>query len=1144
MGNKILLVEDEIIIAMSEKEELEKYGYSVTDVVNGEQAIKLVLTEESNFDLILMDIDLGKGIDGTEVAQKILEKRDIPILFLSSHSEPSIVEKTEKITSYGYVLKSSSIVVLDTSIKMALKLFKEKMRRREVEEKLKATMQSIGDAVITCNIDGTVNSLNPVGEKLTGWSNIEAYGKPIGDVFNIVNAKTFEKAEDPVPRALKEGVIVGLANHTLLISKNGNRYHIADSCAPISTKDGKVLGAVLVFRDMTEEYKQREKLKEKLLRQEKEAEVVAKISISNNLIKGNIKELAIELTELASQALAVERAGVWLFNDEEDRLVNIDQFILSEGKHFSGEVLFESQFKNEFEYLKTSKYIDANDPLTDPRTAGYVEGYLKPNHISSMLDAVIRSGGNNLGTLCFEHVDKEYHWEDDEISFACQLADQFSLAIANRAKNIVQEALKESEMYYKSIFEFSGSPMLIVEEDGTIIKANQECKDATGYTPEELIGTKWLKYVSSESLEIMLKYHNLRRIDPDNAPNKYEVKLINKNGEIRDVMLSVGMIRDKKQSAVSMLDITERKYAEKELKESKEYLQAVFDSINDGLFVDDADTGQIIDVNKRCCDMYGYTYDEMIQTPIGNLSLGEPPYSQKEALEWLRKTRVEGSQVFPWLAKKKDGTLFWVEVNTHFVVIGGKNRFVVSVRDITKRKKIEDKLKESENNFQTLFNSIQDMIIVSSLDGRVLYVNEAFKMKLGYTLKDLETIGVYTLYSEDNRVQAEKIFTALLNGDYNIYSLPVKSKNGVLIPVEIKVSSGKWNDLNCMFCILKDLTSEQESLQRFEHIFRNNPAPMAISDMPPNDKFRDVNNAFLNILGYSKDDLIGKTSREVGIFLDQNKLKPLVEQVVKNGHISNIELSLRAKDGSIHTGLFSGELISIQRKEYFLSVMIDITDRKRIEEELKLSEEEIKKQLEEKEILLREVHHRVKNNIANIESLLLLQSNSITNKEAKVLLQESIGRVKSIRILYDKLLLTKDYHEISIRAYIENLIDSIASVFNVEKWITINKEITDFLIDSKRAISIGIIINELLTNVFKYAFAGRDNGNVLILMEKEKNRVTLIIEDNGIGIDKESSLIKSTGLGLTLVKMLIEQLQGTYSVENKNGTKSIINFEI
>jgi len=128
----ILLVEDEALIAASEKMALEKYGYSVHTASTGEKAITSV-KEKPEIDLILMDINLGSGIDGTRAAEIILKDFDLPILFVSSHSEMEVVEKTENISSYGYVVKSSSITVLDASIKMAFKLFRAKQGELEKE---------------------------------------------------------------------------------------------------------------------------------------------------------------------------------------------------------------------------------------------------------------------------------------------------------------------------------------------------------------------------------------------------------------------------------------------------------------------------------------------------------------------------------------------------------------------------------------------------------------------------------------------------------------------------------------------------------------------------------------------------------------------------------------------------------------------------------------------------------------------------------------------------------------------------------------------------------------------------------------------------------------------------------------------------
>src|SRR6056297_1400719 len=153
-GKYILLVEDESIIALSEKMQLESYGYSVDFVSNGEEAINSILNDNDKYDLILMDIDLGTGIDGTQAAEEILKIKDIPVVFLSSHTEPEIVEKTENITSYGYVVKNSGIVVLDASIKMAFKLFEANHKILESEIKQKTMLANISDVIVIVDKDG------------------------------------------------------------------------------------------------------------------------------------------------------------------------------------------------------------------------------------------------------------------------------------------------------------------------------------------------------------------------------------------------------------------------------------------------------------------------------------------------------------------------------------------------------------------------------------------------------------------------------------------------------------------------------------------------------------------------------------------------------------------------------------------------------------------------------------------------------------------------------------------------------------------------------------------------------------------------------------------------------------------------------
>ncbi len=144
-------------------------------------------------------------------------------------------------------------------------------------------------------------------------------------------------------------------------------------------------------------------------------------------------------TALSSKTLEVERVGIWLYKKEGAILECIDLFINSSGEHKQGDILKEEDFELEFIYLKQNSYVDAHDPYLDPRTQGYIESYLKPNNITSLLDVSIKISGKNIGLICFEHVNKVHRWNDDEIHFASQIADQLAIAIINNEKVIAQK---------------------------------------------------------------------------------------------------------------------------------------------------------------------------------------------------------------------------------------------------------------------------------------------------------------------------------------------------------------------------------------------------------------------------------------------------------------------------------------------------------------------------------------------------------------------------------------------------------------------------------------------------------------------------------------------------------------------------------
>lgn len=225
------------------------------------------------------------------------------------------------------------------------------------------------------------------------------------------------------------------------------------------------------------------------------------------------------------------------------------------------------------------------------------------------------------------------------------------------------------------------------------------------------------------------------------------------------------------------------------------------------------------------------------------------------------------------------------------------------------------------------------------------------------------------------------------------------------------------------------------------------------------------------------------------------------------------------------SGKFSGAVL----------ILNDIT-------ELKDAGDRIKNLLAERELILKEVHHRIKNNMSTIKFLLFLQEDSLKDPAAVSALRDAENRVDSMMVLYDKLYRSENFHEVSVKNYILSLIDEIVFNFPNSQSVVIEKEIDDFDLDVKKLQPLGIIINELLTNMMKYAFTGINNGLISVSATLKGDTVSLIIQDDGIGIPESIDFENTASFGLKLVGMLTKQFGGSIRIERGEGTKFILEF--
>ncbi len=250
------------------------------------------------------------------------------------------------------------------------------------------------------------------------------------------------------------------------------------------------------------------------------------------------------------------------------------------------------------------------------------------------------------------------------------------------------------------------------------------------------------------------------------------------------------------------------------------------------------------------------------------------------------------------------------------------------------------------------------------------------------------------------------------------------------------------------------------------------------------------------------------------------------------------EVLYKTKKGRLFWGALAGRLIDIQDKSYQSVRVTDIHAQKTAQELTKAA-------LHEKEVLLAEIHHRVKNNLAVISGLLGLQSGYVEDEKAKKLFEESRNRIHTMALIHEKLYKHESLAKIEFGLYIHDLIDHIERSHNlIGTRILFSVLCTDVFLDIKTAVPCGLILNELVTNACKHAFTGKSEGKIKIECIKTDNRVLLQVTDNGIGFNAEEKVPKSKTLGLTLINGLVEQLNGKLSIHTEGGTRYSIVFEL
>ena len=496
-----------------------------------------------------------------------------------------------------------------------------------------------------------------------------------------------------------------------------------------------------------------------------------------------------------------------------------------------------------------------------------------------------------------------------------------------------------------------------------------------------------------------------------------------------------------------------------------------------------------------------------------------------------------------------------------------------TVAGALERKRVGLALRESEANHRAVFEAVDDVILVSDESGCIVHANPSACVKLGYELRELAGINVLDLHPADVRDEAAAILAAILRGERVTCPFPLQRRDGGLIPADTHVSRGTWNGSPCLFCVSKDLTAEREALDRFDRLFHANPALMAVNDLADL-RFIDVNDAFLETLGYSRDDVVGRPLAELDI-LPRTRQRAATLRRLRAGGIRGIELQVRTRDGRLLDGVFSGEVIPGIDRDYLLTVMVDITDRKRAERELRAMNATLEKRVAERtqelsvanrelEGFVQSVAHDLRGPLRTIGSfgqILLLEHSAELSSDGHDALTRILRANARLTRLIDGLLELSGLTQHVLRVEPVDLTRvahlAVDDLRELQPGHVVDVDIADGLCAEADPALIAIMLENLLGNAWKFT-GTRDPAHIQVTGEECRGETVFCVRDDGVGFDQryahrlfeaferlhDDTEFGGTGIGLATVRRIVERHGGRVWAEGEVGKGAAFHFTL
>ncbi len=647
----------------------------------------------------------------------------------------------------------------------------------------------------------------------------------------------------------------------------------------------------------------------------------------------------------------------------------------------------------------------------------------------------------------------------------------------------------------------------------------------------------------------------LRLLIEEGTPYEQEYQITRADdGSVRFVYSKAELMRDAEGTPVRVLgviqDITDRKRTEAEFTESEKRWHAVFDNSGIGIVLIDS-AGFPIQCNRAFEQMLGYTEEELRHILFTDLS--HPDDAEKDFA--LASEILDGKREKYQIEKRyftREGKMLWANLTVSALhqKAGSERLSIGLLEDITERKHTQEALRESEELYRKLISTIPDVIIRTDIQGYIIFINETGFPALGYETNE-RVLGknILSFVADRDRERARENMMFMLEKYLGPVEYSLVGDDGALRECEVNGDVLRTVDGEPfgMVFLIRDITERkknEEALRESEYFLRKSQDVARIGSY-----YLDATNGQW---GSSPvlDDIFGipsSFSRDIAGWLalihpdQREEMQQYFSHEIMELHrrFDKTYRIIRNCDGQERWVHGRGEL---QLDEYgnttkMIGTIQDVTER--TEHELA-----IVGALREKEILLKEIHHRVKNNMQVISSLLSLQGSTIDDPDTKSMLFESMNRIRSMALVHERLYKENNLASIDFRDYLNSMASELSRSYPRHD-ITVRVDAESMQVGVDLAIPCGLIANELISNSFKHAFPNGREGSVLVsLRSLPGSRAELRVRDDGIGFAMQTDDHNGETLGLTIINALVDQISGRLSTERRHGTSVAVEFPV